>query len=303
MKREARLLPFAVALALALGAARPSLAADRWEEAASGAVAILPAPSQARGITGGSLYCAEQKWAFLLRTDSATTFNQPVKIGVEGQTLTLHAVETRGTLQVAVPTEILGPLKTGSRMRVAVGDDKPPAAEAIFSLRNSSRVIEAIAPRCSPIDMSAYQAVALLETGAASEKARELFADEIKLFRGATGKQPTVAAIQIDRPEGKRLLFGSLCGSTSYYGVSGCTMAGWASTGVGAEWQPVYATDGVRLYLDETRSHDGWPGLATVAMVNGTEVTHWRWADGAYGAEGGELLADDETVSREGTTQ
>jgi hypothetical protein len=241
--------------------------------------------------------------AFLLRTDSATAFNQPVKIGVEGRVLTLQAVEAPRTLQAAVPTEILDSLKTGSRMRVFVGDDRQPAAEAIFNLRNSTKVIEAIAPRCSQIDMSAYQPVALLETGAAVETVRELFADEIKLFRGATGKQPAVAATEIARPDGKRLLFGSLCGSTSYYGTSGCTLAGWALAGAAAEWQPVYATEGLRLYLDETRARDGWPGLATLPVVNGTEATHWTWIDGAYEAIGGEILADDETLPKGGTTQ
>lgn len=276
-------------------------AGDRWEEAAGGAVAILPAPTQASGITGGSLYCAEQKWGFLFRTEGADPLPGPVKIGLEGRTLALEPVRGPGTLQVSVPTDILEPLKTGTRMRVSIGADKP-VAQATFNLRNSGKVMEAIAPRCSQIDMSAYQTVSLAEEGPPAAVATVLLADEIRLFREAVKKEPTIAAAQIDRPDGKRLLFASLCGSTFYYGSSGCTLAGWAAEGAG-DWQSAYATEGVRLYLDESRTHDGWPGLATLAMVNGIEAIHWTWTGSGYEAQGGALLAEDETVGKSRAAQ
>ena len=44
-------------------------ASDRWEEAGSGAVAILPPPQKAKGITSASLFCAEQRWSFFFRAE------------------------------------------------------------------------------------------------------------------------------------------------------------------------------------------------------------------------------------------
>lgn len=282
-------------------AALPAQAADRWEEAAGGAVAILPAPTPATGITGGSLYCAEQKWGFLFRTDGIADLAGPVRIGLEGRTLTLDAVVSGNTLQVAVPSDVLEPLKTGSRIKVTAGGEKP-TAQAIFNLRNSNKVIDAIAPRCTQIDMSAFQAVSLTETGPDVDAVTALFEDEIKLYRAATTNPLTVTAARIDRSDGKRMLFGSLCGSTWYYGSSGCTLSGWISSGT-ADWQQVYATEGVRLYLDEAGARDGWPGLASLPMVNGTEAIRWSWNGSAYEAQSGELLAKDETLDQGVTGQ
>ena len=58
-------------LAVACLSPVPALASDRWEEAAGGAVAILPIPSKANGITGGTFACAHQQWSFRLRADAS----------------------------------------------------------------------------------------------------------------------------------------------------------------------------------------------------------------------------------------
>jgi hypothetical protein len=290
MKRHARSACGAVLL-LAFAPLNAASAADRWEEAASGAVAILPAPSEAKGLTGGSLYCAEQKWSFLFRVEDSTDLGGDARIGLEGEVFDVTAIAAPGTLDVAIPLEMIDLLKHGSRLRFEAGP-KEAGAHGTFSLRNSTKVIEAIAPRCSQIDMSAYQAVALLEDGPAVETARALFVDEIRLFRKATGKQPTVSAIQIDLVQSKRLLFGALCGSNSYYGASGCTLSGWASMNAGTDWQQVYSTEGLRLYLDEAGANDGWPKLATLPFVNGTEIGHWRWSGSGYEAEGTHIAVE-----------
>jgi hypothetical protein len=260
-------------------------AADRWEEAAGGAVAILPAPIQASGILGGSLYCAEQKWSFLFRTDTDAAMTT-ARIGLEGENFELPAVNRPASMHVSIPLGMLDLLRKGTRMRVETGE-----AGATFSLRNSGKVLDAIAPRCSQIDMSAYREVTLLDTGPAVETARDLFADEIKLFRAASGKEPTVMAIEIEVTDAKRLLFGALCGSTAYYGKSGCTMWGWANTG--SEWRPVYETEGQRLYLDDKTAKDGWPGLATLPVINGIEPTHWIWNGSIYRFDGPDLTAGE----------
>ena len=48
-------------------------------------------------------------------------------------------------------------------VEIGTGEDAP---KATFNLRSSKLVIEAIAPRCSQIDMSAFEAVSLSETDA-----------------------------------------------------------------------------------------------------------------------------------------
>ena len=75
-------------------------------------------------------------------------------------------------------------------------------------------------------------------------------------------------------------MFASLCGSTSYYGPSGCTLRGYAAQGA-AEWREVYNTEGVQLYRDAADPQDGWPKLATLP-VNGDNASHWTWSGDAY---------------------
>ena len=101
-----RILRLAVLLSC-LAFMHSALAGDRWEEAGGGAVAILPAPAQASGIAGGSLYCAEQKWGFLFRTEGNDPLPGPVKIGIEGRTHVLEPVRGPGTLQVSVSADLL----------------------------------------------------------------------------------------------------------------------------------------------------------------------------------------------------
>lgn len=285
MKSRNRVIGAAALLSLA--AVMPSHAAERWEEAASGAVAILPMPSEAKGIVGGSLYCSEQKWGLLFRLDAVpAVVPGSVQIGIDGQVLDFPAVMAAGALQVALPADILDLLKQGSRARVDAGE-----LHAVFNLRNSGKVIEAIAPRCSAVDMSAYEAVALLELRPAVDDARRLFADEIALFREATNKEPTVAAAEIGLADGRRLLLGSLCGSTWYYGVSGCTLSGWAIAGAGGVWRQVYESDGAKLYLDRAAMRDGWPALVT---LSGADETHWLWSGSVYAVEATHVASDED---------
>ena len=63
-----------------------------------------------------------------------------------------------GAIRIAVPGEILLPLKEATKVSFEIGTAKD-APKATFNLRSSKLVIEAIAPRCSQIDMSAFQAV------------------------------------------------------------------------------------------------------------------------------------------------
>ena len=251
-------------LAMSVGAADAS---DRWEEAGSGAVAILPPPQKAKGIASASLFCAEQRWSFFFRAEPGAVpsgWKSPAKITLGGIVFDGEAVEARGSVGMAMPADHLEALKHASRMVFAAIDGTVAAG---FSLSGSRAAIEAIAPRCSQVDMSAYARIVLSETDPAVETAKILLADEARLFRAETGKQPIHAAATIDLSEGRQLLFASLCGSTSYYGQSGCTLSGFASEGPGSEWRPVYNNEGVLLHTDPDISNGGWPNLVTLPAL------------------------------------
>jgi hypothetical protein len=258
-----------------------AMAGDRWEEAGSGAVAILPVPLKATNITGGSFSCAEQRWSFRLRveTHSATLRQETdVVVAVDGVDLPAKASLSPGVVTIAIPFEMLEPLKAGNRLSFAF--DSEPAT--MFSLRRSRAVLDAVAPRCSAVDMSAYQSVALSETDQAIGTATKLMADEAALFRAATDKQPVLAAASVKVAPNAEMVFASLCGSDGYYGESGCTLSGFARQDGSGDWREVYNSEGMALYLDPKTAADGWPDLVTLAQGGGAEPSHWMWNGLAY---------------------
>lgn len=278
-------LPAAPILAIALlAAAAPAWPSDRWEEAASGSVAILPAPEKADGISGGSLYCAEQRWSFLFRPEAGAIpagATMAGKVTIDGELFPVRAVEMNGLLTASVPFDILEQLKAAARMSVAIGDGED-VVSAVFPLRASRTVIDAVAARCSQVDMSAYPRFTLSETDPAAAQAEHLLAEEAGLFRAATGRRPAYAAGLLELADGKALLFASICGSTSYYGDSGCNMAGFARLGSGQDWRPVYNTEGVLLHIDPGAANDGFPGIVTLPVAGDAEPSHWVWTGAAY---------------------
>lgn len=254
-----------------------------WQEAGSGAVAILPPPLDSTGITGGSLHCAEQRWNFLLRMEPAAAgiAGDEARLTIGGEEFPAKANRTGSGITVSVPPEALEALKAGSRVSITTGSGGEPA-QATFPLGGSRKAIEAVAPRCSQVDMSAYERIAFSETSPGVEPAKALLAGEIKRFRSATGKSPAVAAMVLELDADRKLLFATLCGSTSYFGESGCSLTGYAAENSAAEWKEVYSTDGLLLHTDPKVAKDGWPDLLTLPTAGGTEASRWRWDGGAY---------------------
>lgn len=259
-----------------------AFASDRWEEAGSGAVAILPVPSRATAITGGSLACAEQRWSLRLRTEPRPA-GPPLaaKVTIDRSAFAVAAEYGTGVFTVAVSSEMLEALKASSRLAVVLGPGTE-APQASFALRGSQKVIEAIAPRCSPVDLGPFQPVTLSETDAAAALAEPLLAGEVKLFRAATSGTPKLAAARVDRGEGREMLFASLCGSSWYYGRSGCSLFGYLRGTPTAEWRTVYNTEGMALYVDPSTANAGWPNLVTLEMPGGVTPIHWKWNGEAY---------------------
>ena len=281
---------------MSVGAAKAS---DRWEEAGSGAVVILPLPQNAKGIASASLFCAEQRWSFFFRAEPGAVpsgWNGPAKITLGGAVFDGEALEARGSVSMALPADHLEALKHASRMVFAATDGTVAAG---FSLSGSRAAIEAIAPRCSQVDMSAYTGIVLSETDPAIETAKILLADEARLFRAEIGKQPIHAAATIDLTEGRQLLFASLCGSTSYYGRSGCTLSGFASDGPGSAWRQVYNKEGVLLHTDPGTSNGGWPNLVTLPLTGGAEPDHWAWNGTQYENVEALVAGDEEEAPAE----
>jgi hypothetical protein len=256
-------------------------AGDRWEEAGSGAVAILPVPLKANAITGGSLSCAEQRWSFRLRVEAAAPLprqDPDTVVAIDGVDFPAKASLSPGVVTIAVPFEMLDLLKAGNRLSFAFDGARP----AVFSLKGSRAVLDAVAPRCSEVDMSAYESVALSETDQAIGTPAKLMAEEAALFREATSNQPILAAASVKVAPDAELVFASLCGSSRYYGQSGCTLSGFDRQGPGGDWREVYNSEGMALYLDPKTSADSWPDLVTLARGDGAEPSHWMWNGLAY---------------------
>lgn len=285
----------AAALVL-LAAAGPAAASDRWEEAGSGAVAILPMPAKAVGITSASLACAQQRWTLRLRTeprDGAAGETQ-VSVTVDRGSRSVKAARTLLSIDVPVAPDLLQAMEGGTRLVVAVGEGEGAPA-ATFALRGSQKVIDAVAPRCSPVDMAGYDHVSLAADDPGAAEAERLLKDEVARFRLATSTAPTLTARSLDRESGRRLLFATLCGSSWYYGRSGCSLFGFAREASDADWRLVYNSEGMALYLDPKVSRSGWPDLATLAPGRASGPVHWVWDGSAYGVH--DLEATDGEVA------
>jgi hypothetical protein len=264
--------------------AKAAAAEYRWQEAALGAVAILPPPTESSGIIGGSLACAEQRWSFLLRVDPSAAQarrGEPARLTIDNDDFPAKARRTKSGIMISVPPEAIDALKAGSWVSILAGGGSEPAM-ATFSLGRSRKVLDAVAPRCSRVDMSGFDRVVFSKTSPVVEAARSLLAGEIKLFQSATGKSPTIAAAVLNLEAGRKLLFAKLCGSTSYYGESGCSLTGYAAAHAPAEWKQVYNTDGLLLHIDPKSAADGWPDLLTLPVAGDAEASRWRWSGSDY---------------------
>jgi hypothetical protein len=92
--------------------------------------------------------------------------------------------------------------------------------------------------------------------------------------------------------DGRRVLFTRLCGSSWYYGASGCNITGFAPDAKGDGWRVVYDSENVHLHTDPRAVTDGWPDIVTLPVRTGGAGLVWRWDGKAYALKG-ELPEDD----------
>jgi hypothetical protein len=297
--------PLLVCALLPLAGVLPAQAGGlRWEPAAGGAAAIMPAPAQPGGVEGGTLFCRAGEWAFLLRAGRGATASAQAVIDVGEKRFVAPVKAGPGTLEVAVPAALVALLKDGAGVSVTLGEGKD-APSARFTLAGSRDAIEAAAPLCSPPAVPGFEAVALSAGGTALAEAAAATAAEARLFRAAAGREPAIAAALLEGDGGRALLFASLCGSERYYGKSGCKLMGFSRDGAAAAWKPVYETEGMHLFRDPRATPGGWPDLVTLPLAGAPERMRWTWRDGAYALADEPAVADDGTVIdglRTGTT-
>lgn len=247
------------------------------------ATAVLPAPSQTRGITGGELRCAEQRWHISLAFDplaAAPATPVAATLSVDGQVFELGGHVENQAVALPISNVLVQLLKAGTRLTVEV--TAAPSLRAGFSLRGSRRAIDAAAPFCSKPDMSGYDRIVLSPFSPLVQIAAELRKDEIRLFRQATMSTPSVSAEMIELADGKRLLFAEICGSSWYYGVSGCNLAGFVRDSPLADWRIVYDAEGADLYVDRDQTIGGWPKLIALPKQGGGEAVSWVWSGTDY---------------------
>lgn len=277
----------ACALALAatvLFASPGRAAADNWTPVTGEAAIDLPAPKQTNGIAAAALRCAEQRWSLDLTLEPGR--EAPVQmpsavLAVGEQRFDAVGKAATGGISLPLARLAIGPLKSGVQLKVDFpGAD--PALSATFSLRGSKAAIEAAEPLCSKRDMTGYDHIALSPYSSYLLEAAELRKNEIKVFKQATASTPVLTAGMSTLDHDRQLLFVETCGSSWYYGASGCNLAGFARTSPGSEWKLVYDAEGADLYQDNGTATDGWPNLIALPKKGGGDEIVWAWNGSAY---------------------
>lgn len=280
-------------------------AADRWLADEVEASAALPLPRGDAAVTGAAMSCAAQRWTLRLEFEGDTVpAGGAATMVVDGRSFALDMAVEGGGLAASVPREAIEPLKDGLRLAVGLsGADT--ADELAFPLRGSRIAISAAQERCSLRDMSAYRPVTLTPYSSYINLARRLRADDIDAFALSTASQPEVSVAMTELGEGRRLLFTRLCGSSWYYGLSGCNITGFApdanaqardddeDVAEGPQWRAVYDTENVLLHLDPKSFSHGWPDLVTLPVRAAGAGLIWRWDGRAYALKG-ELPEEEE---------
>lgn len=287
-------LPATLAL-LAAGAA-PAAAAEVWTADAHEARVTLPDPEPGLPVTGGTMACAAGAWTLALATRAGATVagaDGTARIVVPLGTFEAPSKTVAAGIEIAVPSAALEPLMRSTRLSIGF---EGGAGEIRFPLAGSRRAITAAQALCGKVEMPLADSVPLTPFSSYLLLTRELRRSDIADFVMSTGGTPRLRAGMVEIGQGRRLLFSEMCGSTWYYGTSGCSLIGYAPVegkdAARAEgWRIVYETEGVYLYVDPDAVHDGWPDLRAYRTDAPAEAIRWVWKDGGYALEDDEAEA------------
>jgi hypothetical protein len=114
----------------------------------------------------------------------------------------------------------------------------------------------------------------------------------MEAFKLATMSEPRLEAAEKALLGGKAMLFARLCGSSWYFGRSGCNVSAFTRDNPQQAWNPAYENEGSNAYLDLAATTDGWPNVISVPLKGKPDLSVWRWQDGAYALDGG-LMASE----------
>jgi hypothetical protein len=285
-------------LCVALGAAAPAFAQSAWTVVEGEVAALLPKPERGSPFTGGTLACSGQVWTMTLLTEPGAVVGGATGTAIlsvpRGDFPAKSAAVAAG-VEITVPHAALEPMMASNWLTISfeAGDSRTRIA-----LSGSRRAITAVDGACTPREMPLFNSVALTPYSSYLELARKLRREDIRDFVDSTATSPTLRAGMVEIDADRRLLFAELCGSTWYYGVSGCGLAGFAPVAGGDPettdgWRLVYESEGVFLYVDPKTSVDGWPVLVSLPRRAGDEETRWLWSADAYAMEDSVMAAPD----------
>lgn len=265
----------------------PAMGADFWIADETRAFITLPDPEPGSPVTGGTMSCSEQAWTMTLTLEMGA-----LVAGATGTAVFatyFGSVEARselvsGAIEIGIPHELLEPLMRSSRVGISFvgGSD-----EIRLPLKGSRKAITVASRLCSRRVMPVANSIPLTPFSSYLMLARQLRASDIDDFALSTATEPKIRAGMVEIGAGRRLLFTELCGSTWYYGRSGCNLTGYAPVegqdpATPEGWRIVYETEGVFLYTDPAASHDGWPDLIAYSMLDTNEQLRWVWDGGEY---------------------
>lgn len=260
-------------------AAGTASAQQEWAAAEGRASALLPAPAAGGPVVSASLDCAEQRWSLRLQMAAGQpTVSGPVTLSIDREPFSRTASPDGPAVAIGLTGAMLERLKSGTRLSVRLSLDGP---DVLFGLRGSRRAIDAAAPLCTPRDMSAYlQVLPATVEPADRDLGARLRDNDIKAFRAATSSEPVMNVGRLAGPGSEGITFVQLCGSSWYFGRTGCNIAGYLTSGTDSS--QVFDGEGTALYATRESQGRAWPDLiATGPSAGGPDIV-WRWQDGKY---------------------
>lgn len=272
----------AASICLTLPAA--GLAQERWAAAETEARALLPAPRGETSVLSASMMCAASLWSFELDLEpEARAGDGAARMIVDSTEFETESSFSPSRIEIPVPAEALEPLKRGLRLSFTFEQDDDMLGQPQFSLIGSRVAITAMEELCSRPDMSAYRAVTFTPFSSYMALARELRETDIEQFRLATMSEPELTVAMAEFGDGRRVLFTRLCGSSWYFGRSGCNVTGFGPQRGEMPWRIVYDSEGVDLHIDDDNDQYGWPDLVTLPLRGQGLASTWRWQGSSYG--------------------
>lgn len=291
--RGASFLP-SVFAALLL-AAEPAAAQTVWTAPEGLSYAMLPAPQQGTPVTGGVMLCDQQVWTLSLATEPGAEIadaDGTATLIALGQRFTVQSSRGNSSIDLIVPYDALEPMKASSRLQIELGGDNEPIR---FALTGSRRAITAVEQNCSARQLPTENLIELEAASVYLELGRRLRAEDIRDFIISTNQLAELEVAMIEIEGNRRLFFVEICGSSWYYGVSGCNIAGFAHFSAAGSnpseidlegWEPVFESEGVHVYREPGQSNDGWPNLVTIPLKPGFPDKLWTWTGQRYAVEG-----------------